>query len=537
MSTLSSKGSSLFFDLAGSQATHVPALYLSEQLVRLIGSEVCTFRRNAQASYRFVDTAYRFVGEIRGLIEKVLSENSLDAFSKWTKALKPLENVFRGSGELLDTTTLAACRIDLDNWKATREKIQAHFKLLTEGEELKDLGVATAEFAGLQHDDQSFVDDLVAEINAQSSQAKDPLPKKYIDSLQSVSVQASKLANLFRIDKQDALSQDLEVLLVQSMMATYGWGHFAAGAGLDKTTLKHLRSEDVCGKAKELMDGLMSALGGAGTETQRKTPEDVNLLYIAFINLVFGKPEYSCLDMMQLLSAIGRAYYTQALTLIMLCDEAIKYYNKNHKEDATGEHGAMLSQALEKTLDTMNNAILNIQSNGDATGLPHWKPYKIDQDYDNDLCTKEFQTALAQVIECMGKLGITESKAREASFQNALKDDKQHIKSANKRMESVKPESKQGVDVTVTVCNGSRVDILGSPYKVRVPAFTLLSAVEWGIRRNPDFEGNLRDKTADFELEPDEEVNKPLSKSKSIGSLADSNQSLALFMIASDMDL
>ncbi|QRV94490.1 hypothetical protein RhiJN_22508 [Ceratobasidium sp. AG-Ba] len=538
--------SSLFFDWTDPPATvkHIPALYLSEQLVRLIGSDVCTYRRNAQASYRFVDTAHRFICEIRGLVEKVLNDNCLDSFKVWTQALKPLEkallefepNDFRGSGQLVDTSTLAGCRIDLDNWKSAREKTKKNIKLLTDVNELKKLASSSDGAADLQHDDQAFVDDLVAEIKEQASKASLlKLPEKYVESLKAIEKLAIALSSLLRKGKDSGFSEDSEVLLVQSMMAVYGWGHFAAGQAPDldpKANLKHLRSKEVCSKAEELMNGLKD-LGD--NKAAKKTLTQVQEDYQAFINLVFGKPEFSCLDMMKLLSKIGRAYYAQALALIMLCDDAIKQYDSQHRKDPDESHSIKLNQALEATLDTLKTAVGIFQASADAAGLPKWQPYKLDKDYSEHACTKKFKESLTLVIDCMGQLGLSDASGQEASFQSALTDDMEHMKKANERLIG-DPSSKETIEVTLKLYEGSNTEsaALMKPYIVNVSKTTLISAIEWGIRRIPEVMAQCKDKAVEFEREPTEPKSPPITKSQKIADIAGTNKKLTLLAVVTD---
>ncbi|KAG8784392.1 hypothetical protein FRC12_018752 [Ceratobasidium sp. 428] len=169
----------LFFDLTvPSQRDKPPAaaLYLSEYLMKLIGSEVTTFRRNTLASYDFVDTAHRVVAELHQLIDDVLKNGTFESFSKWTKALVPLEKLllgfdrddFIGSNKLVDVSSPLACKEDLKRWKHARDITHQKLKSLYDENDLKVLNAVSNRAQGLEdvyrRDDQAFLNDLVSEI-------------------------------------------------------------------------------------------------------------------------------------------------------------------------------------------------------------------------------------------------------------------------------------------------------------------------------------------------------------------------------------
>ncbi|KAG8713897.1 hypothetical protein FRC09_018200 [Ceratobasidium sp. 395] len=143
---IASLPSPLFFDMTAPSQRAKPSatLYLSEYLVKLIGSEVTTFRRNTLASYHFVDTAHRVVAELQQLIDEV-NWGAIESFSKWTKALTPLErlllefnpNDFIGSNKLVDVSSPLACREDLKRWESARDITYQKLESLYDENDLK----------------------------------------------------------------------------------------------------------------------------------------------------------------------------------------------------------------------------------------------------------------------------------------------------------------------------------------------------------------------------------------------------------------
>ncbi|KAG9093123.1 hypothetical protein FRC07_011530, partial [Ceratobasidium sp. 392] len=319
----------VFFDLTAPQLKPSAALYLCEYLVRLIGSEVTTFRRNALASYHFIDIAHHAVGELQQLIHEV-NQGKTESFWKWTKALKPLEKLlldfdpkdFISSGKLVEVSAPLACKQDLDQWKNVRVITHKKLQSLLDEDGLKELAaVPKAQDLQAVHrrDDQVFLNDLVSEIEILTipasptpyvfalacqfevrAEISECRPETFKTLFKKVPEQASTIAKLF--GQPNVFASDSEVLVVlQSTMAICGWLHFATQSGGDKdiTTLKHMWSKEVCSSAQALLEGLID-LGGNPSEAQTKVGPAQDL-YQKFIDLAFGIPDVSCVDLMKLL--------------------------------------------------------------------------------------------------------------------------------------------------------------------------------------------------------------------------------------------
>jgi hypothetical protein len=82
---------SLFVDLTAPSSPPFAATSLIKHLIELIGADVCSFRRNTQVSYRFVDVARDLCDTINNLIKKVEDTDNWDDFLAYIDAIDPLE--------------------------------------------------------------------------------------------------------------------------------------------------------------------------------------------------------------------------------------------------------------------------------------------------------------------------------------------------------------------------------------------------------------------------------------------------------------
>ncbi|KAG9124491.1 hypothetical protein FRC07_011449 [Ceratobasidium sp. 392] len=523
----------IFFDLTAAQLNPSTPLYFCEYLIRLIGSEVTTFRRNALASYHFVDTAHHVVGELRQLIDET-DQGEIESFCKWTEALEPLEKLlldfdpkdFIGSDKLVEVSAPLACKQDLDQWKNVRVITHKKLQSLLDEDGLKELA-AVPKAQDLQdvhrRDDQAFLNDLVSDIELLAIPASPTPPETFKTLFTKVPDQASTIAKLF--GQKNIFTSDSEVLVVlQSTMAICGWLHFATQSGEDKdkdiTTLKHMWSNEVCSSAQALLEGLIDLGGGPSGEQTQIGP--VQELYHTFIDLAFGIPDVSCVDLIKLLSDIGRAYHAQALALIALCDEAVKYNEKQPAKDS--QRVKDIGQALDQTSKALTKAAETAKEGVGALGLPQWVTHKEGDDFDKDECSVQFQTAMATIVETFKKIGVATAVQRKEDFATALKKDKELTNKANDRMVAIKTPEKT-VKVTVNVLKPDGSSLLDPPH---TGGWTLVSAIEWGVSNIPEVKGELTGKFTHFKLD-----DRIIAKHKSVGELGPTG-TLALVMAIAD---
>ncbi|KAG8725235.1 hypothetical protein FRC09_004886 [Ceratobasidium sp. 395] len=533
----------LFFDMTVPSDRDKPpaALYLSEYLVKLIGSEVTTFRRNTLASYHFVDTAHHVVAELQQLIDDVFKKGTPESFSKWTRALTPLEKLligfdrddFIGSNKLIDVSSPLACREDFKKWKNARDVTHQKLQPLhDEGNlnvyvnhsnmEPKTLQAVSNRTQDLKEvyrrDDQAFLNDLVSEIKLRVVPEDSSPPQAFRTFFEQLPNQVSKIANLFG-RKNKFTSEPEALVVIQSMMAICGWSHFATKSAEDVATLKHMWSEPVCSSAERLLEGLIG-LGEESSETKTKTVQD---LYQEFIDLAFGVPSLSCVDLTELLDKIGRAYHSQALALITLCEEAVKYCD-GPAETKDLERVKRVGQVLDQTSKVLTGAAKTANDSADALGLPHWILYKEGQEYDQDERSVQFQTAMTTAVETLTTIGLGAAAIKgRTDFEAAVKEDKNRAKQANERMAAIKaPED--AIKVTVNVRKDQQDGpILDPPH---TGGWTLVSTIEWGVSSIAAVKQELTGKSARFELN-----GTPIAKDQTIGELAGSEQALTLDMV------
>ncbi|KAG8794218.1 hypothetical protein FRC12_000165 [Ceratobasidium sp. 428] len=540
----------LFFDLTAPKHEPKPfaALYLSEYLVRLIGSEVTTFRRNRLASYHCVDTAHRVVGELQNFIDDVLNSGNVQSFKTWTKALTPLEqllldfnpNDFTGSDKLVNVSDRTACREDLEKWKKAREK--THEKLQSfhsqdnlkvslalfsivrscvdhsnvENKELKAVSSRAAEDIKnvCRSDDRAFLDDLLSGIKSHTIPDDLGVPEDFKALFGQVPDWVSTIVDRFGQNK--AFKDDAEALVaIQSTMAIYGWSHFATKSREDIKTLKHMWSDPVCSSAEELLQGLIDL----GSDPPTQNIGSAQALYQKFINLAFiskGIPKLSCVDLMKLLNDIGRAYYAQALALITLCEVAVDYSN-GQSEDS--ERVKSIEEALNKTSTALIDAANTAKSGTNALlGLPNWTDHKTGNDYDTDPDMVKFRAAAEAVVSQFTNIqGMATAIGGKTDFTVAKAEDKSLTEQANKRIKEIGHPA-QAVKVTVEIKRDGSIQVGSS---------TLVSAIEWGVSNIPEVKQALQGNTAHFKSEDRETID----KHEKIDALLDPNGSLTLVMI------
>lgn len=83
----------LFFDFATESKLHFASTEAIKSLIHVVGADVCTFRRNTQVSYRFLELASNLWAEINKLINDVETSDDCDwaAYDKYVAAIDPLE--------------------------------------------------------------------------------------------------------------------------------------------------------------------------------------------------------------------------------------------------------------------------------------------------------------------------------------------------------------------------------------------------------------------------------------------------------------
>ncbi|KAG8794215.1 hypothetical protein FRC12_000162 [Ceratobasidium sp. 428] len=509
-----------------------PELDLAEHLLGLIEFEVTTLRRHTLASRCFVDTAHRIVDELQQLLDEKTNNGDIESAVKFMTALDPLERHLLdfdrddliGSDKLVDVSSPLACKEDLEKWKKVRDMTHQELKSLHDEGDLEALE-AFSNFRAqdlksvCRRDDQVFLNDLVSEIKLRAiPELEDSRPYMFINASQvqdraemsglrpqafktffeQVPKQASKIADVF--DRKSMFTSDPEALVViQSMMAICGWSHFATKLSedifKDATTLKHMWSEPVCSSAEKLLDGLLEGLIYLGVDGfEVNWPKD---LYQEFVDLAFGVPTLSCEHLLDLFDDVGPAYRAQAAVLIALCRKAAEYSNAAQPEDS--QRVENIGQALDLTSKVLTKATQTANNGAGVSGLPHWILHKEGQEYDQDECSVQFQTAMTTVVETLTKIGLGAAAIKgKTDFEAAVKEDKNRAKQANERIAAVKaPED---------------------AFKVTVNGISSITAVK----------RELTGKSARFELN-----GTPIAKDQNIGELVGSEQALTLDMVIS----
>lgn len=79
------------FDYLTTLSSEEPPTELIQNLILVIGHDVCSVRRNMQTLYHLVSRARDIANAVNTLIRKAESSNFWDNFDKYTKVIDPLE--------------------------------------------------------------------------------------------------------------------------------------------------------------------------------------------------------------------------------------------------------------------------------------------------------------------------------------------------------------------------------------------------------------------------------------------------------------
>ncbi|KAG9095612.1 hypothetical protein FS749_010107 [Ceratobasidium sp. UAMH 11750] len=540
-------GSALFEEWT--KSPEFAATELVEHLIKLTGAEVCTFRKNTQASYRFVDTARSLCDRINGLITKVESDGDWEAFEAYSEAIDPLEDALHAfaavedldeGSHLHDSTSVDACRGFITQWEKDRKHIREKLDHLRTQERLATLLKPTQEddkdvTDAYQHDDRTLLSDLTSAIKKYLSQKEitATFSKKIQAMLHEVSKGVQLVEDLLNDVSSTQISDESTVLATKAIMTIYGFMELGQNPETPVVTRLYLRSEGAWLLAKQLLDGLTKHL------KQEKKFEEVAPVFQDFFDQLSaskstdaGLPS-SYPGLVKLVGKIGRSYYAQSILLVTLCREAATFYQSSEKKS---EHYVALENAFDRTLDALTKAVETMQSSVDEAGLSQFKDFKPD-DYEAQDCTKLFKESAKELTLCFKEIGLVKEESGETRLEKAKEKDKGRMVAASERVQRVKTplpvEPGKLVEVIVKVREGKfDGDDLGE-HKIRVQRSTRLSAIGWSVSMDPALKEKLKGRKLLFEQEVSGSTTttKPVTMDLNVGSLAP-NTTCTLYAIA-----
>ncbi|KAG9085105.1 hypothetical protein FRC06_003733 [Ceratobasidium sp. 370] len=529
-------GSSLLADWTKDKPEFA-ATELVEHLIKLVGAEVCTFRKNTQASYRFVDTARTLCDKINELIIKVQNDGDWEAFDAYSEAIDPLEEALQAfeltedledGSYLYDSTSVEACLAFILRWEENRKHIRERLDHLRTQERLAALLKPTPEddkdtTAAYQHDDRTLLSDLTAAIKKYLAQ-KDIIAtfsKKIQAILHEVSKGVQLVEDLLNNASSSEISDESSVLVTKAIMTIYGFMELGQNPETPVATRLYLRSESAWAPAKQrkVTKKYLRSFKNSLTNSRQKVKDT-------------GLPS-SYPGLVKLIGKIGRSYYAQSILLVTLCREAATFYQSSEKKS---EHYVALENAFDRTLDALNKAVETMQSSVGEAGLEQFKEFKPD-DYEKHDCTKLFKESAKELTSCFKEIGLTKEESGEARLEKAKEKDKSRMVAASERVQKIKTplaaDPGKLVEVTVKVREGkSDGDDLGE-HKIRVQRSTRLSAIGWSVSMDPALKEKLKGRKLlfDQEVSGSATTTKPATMDMHIGALAP-NATCTLYAIA-----
>ncbi|KAG8701303.1 hypothetical protein FRC08_004174 [Ceratobasidium sp. 394] len=541
-------GSALFEEWA--KSPEFAATELVEHLIKLTGAEVCTFRKNTQASYRFVDTARGLCDRINSLIKKVEDEGDWASFETYSQAIDPLEDALQAFAlaedldegfYLHDSTSVEACLDFITRWEKNRKYIRERLDQLRTEKSLADLLEPVPDdnkdvTDAYQHDDRTFLSDLTSAIKKHLSQegVVATFSKKIQGMLHQISKGVQLVEKLLNDAPPSQISDESTVLATKAIMTIYGFMELGQNPETPVVTRLYLRSESAWLLAKQLLDGLTKHI------KQEKKFEEVAPVFQDFFDQLSaskstdaGLPS-SYPGLVKLVGKIGRSYYAQSILLVTLCREAATFYQSSEKKKS--EHYVALENAFDRTLDALNKAVKTMQSSVGEAGLSQFKDFKLD-DYEEQDCTKLFKESAKELTLCFKEIGLVKEESGETRLEKAKEKDKSRMVAASERVQRVKTplpvDPGKLVEVTIKVREGKfNGDDLGE-HKIRVQRSTRLSAIGWSVSMDPTLKEKLKGRKLLFEQEVpgSTTTTKPATMDLNVGSLAP-NTTCILYAIA-----
>ncbi|KAG8718567.1 hypothetical protein FRC09_012458 [Ceratobasidium sp. 395] len=544
---------SLFYDWTERPSNSAPVTYVLDQLVQLIGTEVCTFKRNPHVSYQFVDTARILVNKINDLISLVETspESNESAFELWCNAIEPLEDIllaFKANDDLSQDEAILdpdSVKLRINLWGENRKDARDALKKFNQEEHLKKLGVLPEESdpdlkAAYMHDDRSYLNDLVIKIKSRLTQDKlSVFPDKQHDRLYEILKEVSEVAVLF--SQADNLPEGAEVVVIQSIMAVYGFLELGSNPQVSPKTQTYLISKAVCQEAKLLVGDIVELCEG------NKQVNEVEAKYEAFLQLLVGEAgeeiPTSYYELMKQVAKIGCSYHTQSLLLVGFCRELVNHY-QSLGDERNARHYVVIQNACDKTLEALKDTTEKLTTSAALFSLSNLSNFDAEK-YKTHACTELFATTTTALKGLSDELGIVigdVEKTYAKRLAKAVSRDIVRMVAARDRILKAKQSiptdnDAELVDVTVNVrlTKGTGNDL--GEIKAKVQRSALLSALGWGISHKSDLKGRMMGNVFKFELRVDGSSSewRSVPGDKNVGSLVkDDQKTLELRMITCD---
>ncbi|KAG8741846.1 hypothetical protein FRC10_002356 [Ceratobasidium sp. 414] len=446
------------------------ATELVEHLIKLTGAEVCTFRKNTQASYRFVDTARGLCDRINNLIKKVEEDGDWEAFEAYSEAIDPLEEALQAfapvedldEGHYLhDPTSVDGCLTFITRWEKNRKHIRERLDHLRTQQRLAALLEPTPEddkdvTAAYRHDDRTLLIDLTAAIKKYLSQKEivATFSKKIQAMLHEVSKGVQLVEDLLN-DASSQISDESSVLATKAIMTIYGFMELGKNPETPVATRLYLRSETTFYQ-----------------DSEKKKSEH----YVALEN------------------AFDRTL-----------------------------------EALNKAVETMQSSV----GEAGLSKFKEFKPEDYEQD-DCTKLFKESAKELAVCFSEIGlkkeessEKMLEKAKEKDKSRMVAASQRVQKVKNPL----SVEPG--EPVEVTVKVREDKFDGVDLGEHKIRVQRSTRLSAIGWSVSMDPALKEKLKGRKLLFEQEVSDSppATKPATMDSNVGSLAP-NTTCTLYAVA-----
>ncbi|KAG8706766.1 hypothetical protein FRC11_007985, partial [Ceratobasidium sp. 423] len=454
------------------------------KLLRVVGTEVCSFRRNHQVAYRLVERARDLYDAINARIHLVDINDSWEDYEVYTQAIDPLEEillniipvVFDEQGlDHLSTSTWAEYVRVTEQWCQNRLAIRNCFQDLRTKPQFKALMTTLIDdgddvLSAYTLDDLSYLDYLLEIIGENVPRIVEPNIKEYAEK---VAEGLSRMGDLQRQESGTYMRgiEEIGVLPIQYAFLSSRMVTMVVNSSTPQDVRDHLLSNtslwgalanliiDTCKfMASQLVPESSERAPGPFAETNVTVTTAIDQLKARYASLVNQAAEPLILEVPQaysrllpLVGRINRRYHAQSLLLVSLCRQAASNF--------VGPKRTMGSRkALERALNQTVAALEAAQSSESGRGSPVNGSTKDS----TGSCMRLYEQSAQELAVCFETMEIRCDVDHQEKLRQAQSKDNTRVVAVNEKLAKYEhpPMVEVAVDVYENNQNGRKVKAL-----------------------------------------------------------------------------
>ncbi|KAH7313243.1 hypothetical protein B0J17DRAFT_634189 [Rhizoctonia solani] len=508
------------------------------KLLRVVGSEVCSFRRNHQIAYRLVERARDLYDAINARIHLVDLNNSFEDYEIYTQAIDPLEEV------LLNIIPIAFDERELDHlstsswaeyvqvtgqWRSNRLAIRRSFQDMRMKPQFQALMSTLMDdeddlFNAYTRDDLSYLDYLLRIIGANIQQIVEPKVKEYVEQIanglhETAALQRSNSGKHLRG------SEDLNAIPIQC-------AHFASRMVVtmvnasvpkdirDQLALNTTLWDTLAQLVLDIFAFMASQLAPRDSEqvSESVTRVDVSITITQFttryddlVKMADKVPVPPAIEIPQgysrllpLVGKVDRTYHAQSLLLVALCRQAVASFGTKKSTSSRD----VLEKALNQTIAALEAAGQDVGS-GRSTPVNEDSNDNVPKGYNHlngdtkgqgrtNNCSRLYKQSADKLTACFQTLEIQYDVDPQGKFKQAQSKDNARVAEVNEKLNKYEHPSTIGVVVNVYENNRNGQKIKTLPF-VSISSNARLEYVKYLVANQ--LEDRVLAQTGHFERE------------------------------------